>query len=331
MRFGIQVDTNIEKVEIQYPNHQAFRMLTGELGANLVLIEKAYGVELHQRGTVISVDQSGAPAAEAINALRQIYDLIEAGQPIGAQDVRHCLGILAADPNASLIEYFEDTVMIGANNRRITPRSVGQRFYLHALRHRDIVFGVGPAGTGKTYLAVAVAAAALMRGEVRRIILTRPAVEAGEKLGFLPGDLNEKINPYLRPLFDALYDMFSMEKALRLIEKGQVEVVPLAFMRGRTLEDAFVILDEAQNTSIEQMKMFLTRLGHRSKCAITGDETQVDLPRGVNSGLMHALAVLKHIEEIQICRFGVGDVVRHSLVAEIIKAYEASGHGRERA
>ena len=175
-----------------------------------------------------------------------------------------------------------------------------------------------------------VAAAALAKGEVKRIILTRPAVEAGEKLGFLPGDLTEKIDPYIRPLQDALNDMFSGEKVERLIEKGQIEIVPLAFMRGRTLEDAYVILDEAQNTTIEQMKMFLTRLGVNSKAVVTGDETQVDLPRGVQSGLAHAIGVLSHIERIQICRFGIGDVVRHPLVADVIEAYESSGHGRQR-
>ena len=304
-------------------------MLVGEFGAHLKMLEEAYEVEIHQRGLTVSIDPSLAGSDRAVNALSQLYELIEHGQAVGVQEVRHCIGILDADPSASLLEYFEDTILVGTRNRRITPRTVGQREYLSALRTRDIVFGVGPAGTGKTYLAVSAAAAALTKGEVKRIILARPAVEAGEKLGFLPGDLHEKINPYLRPLYDALYDMFTMEKTARFMERGQIEVVPLAFMRGRTLEDAYVILDEAQNTSIEQMKMFLTRMGHRSKVAITGDETQVDLPRGMKSGLIHALTVLRHIERIQICRFGTGDVVRHPLVADVIEAYESCGHGRE--
>ena len=305
-------------------------MLVGEYGAHLKVIESKFNVELHQRGLSVRIRPGGEIGERVADVLMQIYGLIGVGVPVGLAEVRHSLGILSADPNADLYQYFNDTIVVGARHRRITPRTIGQREYVNALRNRDVVFGVGPAGTGKTYLAVCVAAAALAKGEVKRIILTRPAVEAGEKLGFLPGDLTEKIDPYIRPLQDALNDMFSREKVERLIEKGQIEIVPLAFMRGRTLEDAYVILDEAQNTTIEQMKMFLTRLGVNSKAVVTGDETQVDLPRGVQSGLAHAIGVLSHIERIQICRFGIGDVVRHPLVADVIEAYESSGHGRQR-
>lgn len=315
---------------MDFDDNRMFSMLVGEYGAHLKVIESRFGVELHQRGLSIRIRPGGEVAQRVARALEQVYGLIHAGIPVGIAEIRHSLGILEAEEGADLHQYFTDTIVVGARNRRITPRTLGQREYVTALRTHDVVFGVGPAGTGKTYLAVCMAAAALSKGEVKRIILTRPAVEAGEKLGFLPGDLNEKIDPYIRPLQDALNDMFSREKVERLMEKGQIEIVPLAFMRGRTLEDAYVILDEAQNTTIEQMKMFLTRLGVNSKAVITGDETQIDLPRGAASGLTHAIGVLEHIERIQLCRFGISDVVRHPLVADVIAAYEASGHGRQR-
>ena len=220
--------------------------------------------------------------------------------------------------------YFNDTVLVAVDGTPIAPRSAGQKAYVSMLRRHDVCFGVGPAGTGKTYLAMAVAVAALQRGEVKKIVLTRPAVEAGEKLGFLPGDLNEKVDPYLRPLYDALGDMIPAERVQRLFERHTIEVAPLAFMRGRTLAGAYVILDEGQNTTREQMKMFLTRLGEGSRMVITGDITQVDLPRRSDSGLIHALGVLERVNAIGVARLGSGDVVRHPLVAAIIDAYDAS-------
>ena len=315
--------------ELTFKDNQCVSLLVGEFGSHLKLLREAYGVDVHQRGLTLKVDKESPKADLVCDALQQLYGLIEDGEVIRLDEVRHCVGILQMDPDADLKAFFSDTVIVANRNRRITPRTVGQRLYLQSLRRFDMVFGVGPAGTGKTYLAVAVAAAALAKGDVERIILARPAVEAGEKLGYLPGDLNEKINPYLRPLFDALHDMLGRERTERLLETGEVEVVPMAFMRGRTLDRAYVILDEAQNTSVEQMKMFLTRMGVHSKVIVTGDETQVDLPRGIESGLGHCLKTLQHLERIGIFRFGIGDVVRHSLVGQIIEAYEASGESRE--
>ena len=234
----------------------------------------------------------------------------------------YAIRILSSDRNAKLRDIFLDTVFISAHKRVITPKSVAQKAYIDAIRGYDIVFGIGPAGTGKTYLAMAMAVAELMKNSFSRIILTRPAVEAGEKLGFLPGDLAEKVNPYLRPLYDALHDMVDFDRARKLVERGTIEVAPLAFMRGRTLNDSFVILDEAQNTTTEQMKMFLTRLGYGSKAVITGDVTQVDLPAGKLSGLKEAQAILRDIPGIEFVTFTERDVVRHPLVQQIITAYE---------
>ena len=237
-------------------------------------------------------------------------------------DVEQALRILSTDRDAELGSFFNDTVVVTTSGRSITPRTAGQSHYVSVLRRYEVAFGVGPAGTGKTYLAVATAAAALLKGEVKRVVLTRPAVEAGEKLGFLPGDLAEKVNPYLRPLYDALYDMLSPERTVRMLERQIIEVAPLAFMRGRTLADAYVILDEAQNTTVEQMKMFLTRLGENSRMVITGDDTQVDLPRGARSGLAHSLQVLDGGRGIGVARLTAADVVRHPLVGAIVDAYE---------
>jgi phosphate starvation-inducible protein PhoH and related proteins len=293
----------------------------GEFGAHLKLVERAFAVPVSQRGGTISVGP-GPGTADATDVLDQLLALVRGGHALTASDVEHAVRILQRDPDAELAAYFRDTVVVTTRGRPITPRTSGQRRYVDALRSHEVVFGVGPAGTGKTYLAVAFAAAALLKGEVKRIVLTRPAVEAGEKLGFLPGDLNEKVDPYLRPLYDALYDMLSPERTARLLERQIIEVAPLAFMRGRTLSDAYVILDEAQNTTLEQMKMFLTRLGERSRMAITGDVTQVDLPRGARSGMVHALEVLEDVPRIGVVRLSAADVVRHSLVAEIVDAYE---------
>jgi phosphate starvation-inducible PhoH-like protein len=248
--------------------------------------------------------------------------LVRNGHPLHGADVEHALRIVSRDPDADLNSYFQDSVLVTSSGRSITPRTAGQRDYVDMLRRHEVVFGVGPAGTGKTYLAVAMAAASLLKGDVKRIVLTRPAVEAGEKLGFLPGDLSEKVDPYLRPLYDALFDMIGAERTARMLERQVIEVAPLAFMRGRTLSEAFVILDEAQNTTVEQMKMFLTRLGERSRMVITGDVTQIDLPRGAASGLIDAVRILDGVERIGVTRFSAADVVRHALVAEIIGAYE---------
>jgi len=247
---------------------------------------------------------------------------LEKGYPVYASDVDYAIRILSGDARAKLQDIFLDTIYISAHKRTITPKSIAQKAYIDAIRRYDIVFGIGPAGTGKTYLAMAMAVAELMKNNYVRIILTRPAVEAGEKLGFLPGDLAEKVNPYLRPLYDALHDMVDFDRAHKLVERGTIEVAPLAFMRGRTLNDSFVILDEAQNTTPEQMKMFLTRLGYGSKAVITGDATQVDLPAGKPSGLKEASRILKGVHGIRFVTFTEKDVARHHLVQEIISAYE---------
>jgi phosphate starvation-inducible PhoH-like protein len=269
----------------------------------------------------------GAPdaVAAARKVLEQLYGTIEGGDPVKARDVRQAVRMVSEQPDVDLEKVYED-VLAGVGSRsRITAKNLAQRKYIDLMRTRDVVMSVGPAGTGKTYLAMAVAIASLNRHEVARVVLTRPAVEAGERLGFLPGSMAEKVNPYLRPLYDALNDMMPMEKASRLIERGVIEVAPLAFMRGRTLNDAFVILDEAQNTTREQMKMFLTRLGFDSRAVITGDVTQIDLPKGTQSGLVEALEVLRDVEGIGVQRFSDKDVVRHPLVQKIVVAYERWG------
>jgi phosphate starvation-inducible PhoH-like protein len=259
----------------------------------------------------------------ARRALQELYELLAAGYPVVPQDVQYTIKILQEKESASVKDIFLDTVYISAMKRRISPKSLNQKRYIEAIRTHDIVFGIGPAGTGKTYLAMAMAVAALMNQEFIRIVLARPAVEAGEKLGFLPGDLAEKVNPYLRPLYDALHDMMDFEKAMRLVQRGIIEVAPLAFMRGRTLNDSFVILDEAQNTTSEQMMMFLTRLGFGAKAVITGDVTQIDLPPGATSGLVEARDLLRNVEGIAFVHFTERDVVRHPLVQNIIRAYES--------
>ncbi len=307
---------------MQFDDNDRVRELVGQMGSNLELIGARTGLSLSQRGGQILVD---GPDDEAVafgeRILEELYGLVESGHSLVAEDVAHAIRILQHDRTEDLRSFFEDTVLVGVDGRRITPRSAGQRDYLRALRSHDIVFGVGPAGTGKTYLAMAIAVAALKRGDVKRIILTRPAVEAGEKLGFLPGDLTEKVDPYLRPLYDALEDMLPADRVARLIERRTIEVAPLAFMRGRTLKSAVVVLDEAQNTTKEQMRMFLTRLGPDSKMVITGDVTQIDLPNRVGSGMVQALRVLSDVGGIGVVKLTSIDVVRHPLVASIIEAY----------
>jgi phosphate starvation-inducible PhoH-like protein len=262
---------------------------------------------------------------KAEHALGQLAGLLREGYRFARGDVKTAAQLVAQDPNVELQDYFLRGTSRAAGRRQVTPKSIMQRRYLEAIEKYDIVFGVGPAGTGKTYLAMAQAVSYLLAKRVARIVLARPAVEAGEKLGFLPGDLQEKVNPYLRPLYDALYDMLEPERVERLLERGVIEVAPIAFMRGRTLNDAFVILDEAQNTTSEQMKMFLTRLGFGSKAVVTGDVTQIDLPPGRISGLIEALKVVAGVEGIGVVNFDDRDVVRHSLVQQIVKAYETYG------
>jgi len=274
-------------------------------------------------GTSLRISGPHAEQELAGKVISEIYDLLKHGYPIYPSDVEYAIRIIRGDRNAELKDIFLDTIYVSANKRVISPKSINQKVYIDSIRSHDIVFGIGPAGTGKTYLAMAMALAALMKNQVTRMVLCRPAVEAGEKLGFLPGDLAEKVNPYLRPLYDALHDMVDFDRARRMLERGTIEVAPLAFMRGRTLNDSFIILDEAQNTTSEQMKMFLTRLGYNSKAVITGDVTQIDLPSGKLSGLKEASIVLGATPGIAFVRFNDRDVVRHRLVQSIIKAYES--------
>jgi phosphate starvation-inducible PhoH-like protein len=277
---------------------------------------------LNVRGNDVSLHGGDWEIELAENVLNQLYGLLGANYPVYANDVEFAVRILSADRSSDLKKIFMDKVYVASNKTTIAPKSINQKAYIDSIRRFDIVFGIGPAGTGKTYLAMAMAVSYLVQKEVKRIVLTRPAVEAGEHLGFLPGDLYEKVNPYLRPLYDALHDMMDFEDASRLIQRGVIEVAPLAFMRGRTLNDSFVILDEAQNATTEQMKMFLTRLGFSSKAVITGDVTQTDLPEGKVSGLIEARNILEGIQGIRFIYFSREDVVRHPLVQEIIDAYE---------
>jgi len=302
---------------------EGIETLYGARDANLKHIESLLNVEIRTQGSELTIEGDPKDELRAQLIFKQLKDLIDEGYPLGNGDVKTAAQLLVENADLDLRDYFLKGVQKQVTRRRITPKSVNQRKYLDAIERFDIVFGVGPAGTGKTYLAMAQAVTYLLEKKVSRIILARPAVEAGEKLGFLPGDIAEKVNPYLRPLYDALYDMMDTEKAARLIERGTIEVAPIAFMRGRTLNDAFVILDEAQNTTSEQMKMFLTRLGFGSKAVVTGDITQIDLPSGRISGLIEALKVVRNVEGIAFVYFDERDVVRHKLVQQIVKAYDA--------
>lgn len=296
--------------------------LFGSHDDHLRIVEEALGVAISPRGNeaLLSGDPLSVELADKV--LSGLYRVLRKGIPVTSNDVSAAVRIVRSDRSADVSDVFQDVVFVSSRRKMITPKSVAQKRYLDAIRDFDIVFAVGPAGTGKTFLAMAMGVSLLTRKEVKRIVLTRPAVEAGEKLGFLPGDMAEKVNPYLRPLYDALYTMLEYEQAAKLVDRGMIEVAPLAFMRGRTLDDAFVILDEAQNTTTEQMKMFLTRIGFGSKAVITGDITQTDLPAGRVSGLREALDILKGIEGIRFCWFTEIDVVRHPLVQEVIRAYE---------
>lgn len=316
---------NVRK-KVSFPNHELMRSLCGEHNAHLKLLEEKIGLSVHVRGNVLNLQGGDWEVELAANVLAQLYELLKESYPVYANDVDYALRILSNDSSVDLKKIFRDEVYVSAKKKIITPRSLNQKVYIDSIRNFDIVFGIGPAGTGKTYLAMAMAVASLAKKEVHRIVLARPAVEAGEHLGFLPGDLSEKVNPYLRPLYDALHDMMDFEYASHLLQQGVLEVAPLAFMRGRTLNDSFVILDEAQNATHEQMKMFLTRLGFSSKAVITGDVTQTDLPNGTVSGLIEAKSVLEGVKGIQFVYFSKEDVIRHSLVQEIIDAYEKEEH-----
>ena len=304
--------------------------LFGTYDENLKHLETLFTVRIKTSGNnELVVEGEAADVARAERVLDQLTSLMEGGYKLGKGDVKTAAQLVSQDENVDLADFFLRGAPRTSGKRQVLPKSVNQRKYLDAIERHDIVFGIGPAGTGKTYLAMAQAVAFLLAKKISRIILARPAVEAGEKLGFLPGDLQEKVNPYLRPLYDALYDMLDIERADRMLERGTIEVAPIAFMRGRTLNDAFVILDEAQNTTSEQMKMFLTRLGYGSKAVITGDITQIDLPTGRTSGLVEAVKVVSGIEGIAFIRFDDKDVVRHQLVQQIVKAYEAYGGSRQ--
>lgn len=309
---------------LTFSDNASAGQLFGEHNSHLKRIADELDITINARGNSVFIQGDAVSIKLTENILNQLYDIIQGGYPIYTNDVDYATRILTADSRVQIKNIFLDKVFITATKKTVAPKSPAQKTYIDAMRRFDIVFGIGPAGTGKTYLAMAMAVAALSKGAIDRIILTRPAVEAGEALGFLPGDLAEKIDPYLRPLYDALHDMMSFEKAAGLMQQGVIEVAPLAFMRGRTLNDSFIILDEAQNTTSEQMKMFLTRIGFNSKAVITGDITQIDLPRGKSSGLVDAKNILQTIGGIKFTFFSKNDVIRHRLVQKIIQAYELS-------
>ena len=299
----------------------SFKVLNGSNQNNILTIEKLIKIKIHSKGNELILSGTPKEVNTAKELIQNFYKIISKGYFPTENDFKTGLKIITED-NHTLEDIFLDTVCVTTDRKTIAPKSINQKLYINAIRKNDIVFGVGPAGTGKTYLAVAAAVATLNLKKVKRIILTRPAVEAGEKLGFLPGDLNEKVDPYLKPLFDALNDMLDFDTVSRLMDKQIIEIAPLAFMRGRTLNDAFIILDEAQNTTSSQIKMFLTRIGFNSKCIVTGDVTQVDLDKNIKSGLIDAQSILKDIEGSSFCSFDETDVVRHSLVRRIIEAYK---------
>ncbi|MFT7578657.1 MAG: phosphate starvation-inducible PhoH-like protein [Myxococcota bacterium] len=314
---------------IEFQELDAFRQLCGPNDKNLRLIEELLGVRIDARGTTVTITGADHDVGLACDALRQFTDLIERGYKVYASDIPRGVKILSGGKDVRLSDVFLDTIFVASGKRKISPKNLSQKLYIDAMRTHDLVFGIGAAGTGKTYLAMAMAVKALVAQEVKRIILTRPAVEAGEKLGFLPGDMAEKVNPYLRPLYDALYDMLDVTRVQRFMADNVIEVAPLAFMRGRTLNDAFVILDEAQNATREQMKMFLTRLGYNTQTVVTGDVTQTDLPDRGRSGLGHAAGMLEGEDGIAICQFTADDVVRHPLVMRIINAYAKDDERRD--
>lgn len=311
-----------------FESNELARILFGVNNENLKVIENNLGLKLNVRGNVVNYNGDNSSIDFVNRLLSELYTVVDKGYAVGPRDVLNAIDILKEDQTIDLTTIFLDDSFINLKKRKIIPKSLNQKLYLEAIKKYDIVIAIGPAGTGKTYLAMAMALIMLIRKEVDRIILTRPAIEAGEKLGFLPGDIYEKVSPYLRPLYDALYDMMDQDRANDLIYKGVIEVAPLAFMRGRTLNDSFIILDEAQNTTSEQMKMFLTRIGFSSRAVVTGDITQIDLPRDRQSGLVESIDILSGIEGIKFVRFSEVDIVRHKLIQEIIKAYELKESGK---
>ena len=317
--------------KISFTDNNLLRSLLGEHDRNIKLLENFEAVKISVHGNLLSIAGEQVAVDLVHNLILQLYALLEKGYPIYPADIDYAHRILSSNGSTNLEKIFLDTVFISSKKRSITPKSIVQKIYIDLIRNYDIVFAIGPAGTGKTYLAMAMAVSALLDKKFNRIVLARPAVEAGERLGFLPGDLAEKVNPYLRPLYDALFDMIDFDKATALIHKGVIEVAPLAFMRGRTLNDSFVILDEAQNTTSEQMKMFLTRLGFGSKAVITGDITQIDLPHDKISGLIQAEAILKKVRDIKFVHFSEIDVVRHPLVQDVIRAYNHLDRGKRKS
>ncbi|MCK1991552.1 PhoH family protein [Peribacillus muralis] len=313
-------DVKVIKLEIESPN-EAMALL-GNGDSNVKVLEEELGISIITRGEAISVAGEIERITMGQEILKALLTVIRKGIAISSRDVLYAIELARKGTLEYFGELYDEEIAKTAKGKSIKVKTIGQRYYIQAIKKRDLVFGIGPAGTGKTYLAVVMAISALKNGQVKRIILTRPAVEAGESLGFLPGDLKEKVDPYLRPLYDALHDLLGMEQTQRMIERGTIEIAPLAYMRGRTLEDAFVILDEAQNTTEAQMKMFLTRLGFGSKMVITGDRTQIDLPKGMKSGLVRVEEILKNVKGLSFVYFEQSDVVRHPLVAKIITAYE---------
>ncbi len=311
-----EITVNMESME---QLHAVF----GDFDSNVSALQKAFGVTIFSRGSDVKISGDEPAVGRAQRAMDALSKLYFKGETINEQSVRYVISLVNDDSEGEVESISSDCVCVSYSGKPIKPKTVGQKKYCDMIRNNTITFGVGPAGTGKTYLAVALAVSAFKAHEIQRIILTRPAVEAGEKLGFLPGDLQNKVDPYLRPLYDALFEMFGQEAFNKHLERGSIEVAPLAYMRGRTLDDSFIILDEAQNTTREQMKMFLTRLGFNSKMVITGDITQIDLPEAKKSGLIEALRVLKNVDDIAQNRFSEKDVVRHRLVQDIVRAYES--------
>lgn len=304
--------------------------LFGSFDENVKIIEHEYDVGVISRGSELKITGEPEAVNKATRVINGLLMLINKGEALSEQNVRYVMSLVNDDSEEKLSEITGDCICVTSKGKPVKPKTLGQKKYIEAIKNNTITLGVGPAGTGKTYLAVAMAVTSFRAKEVNRIILTRPAVEAGERLGFLPGDLQQKVDPYLRPLYDALFDMLGAESFQKYQERGSIEVAPLAYMRGRTLDDSFIILDEAQNTTKEQMKMFLTRLGFNSKMVVTGDITQIDLPDGKKSGLMQAMRILRNIPDIAVNEFTEKDVVRHRLVQDIIKAYEKSEEGRKR-
>ena len=311
-----------EKVFFEIENPAISQALFGDLDKNLKIIEKETGVKIGRDHKGLVIEGQDSETDLVLDLLSQLQDLLKRGENIFPGDIQRAIQMLSSDRHTRLDDLYRDHVKIAGRKFNIVPKTFRQKNYIESIKSHDLVFGIGPAGTGKTYLAMAMAVSALMNRDVKRVILCRPAVEAGEKLGFLPGDMAEKVNPYLRPLYDALHDMVDFDKAKELLDKGMIEVAPLAFMRGRTLSNAFVILDEAQNTTAGQIKMFLTRIGNGSKSVVTGDITQIDLPPNTNSGLVEALRILKDIDDIAFINFTEEDVIRHPLVTKIVNAYK---------